>query len=290
MLSIWVLNILFTFIRKLSKPEKMKLFFRKMGEGPPVIILHGLYGSSDNWITIARALSDSYTIYIPDQRNHGKSPHSSRHDYIEMTADIEELVQENIGGKFILLGHSMGGKVAINFALKHPERIASLIVADISPFSRYPDDLAIVESHEKILKTLLYTDISSAASRKGAEDMVLEKIIDKRTGGFLLKNIARDKSGKFRWTINAPAIYNNIEKLMSGLTIPDDLTGGMTGFPVLFIRGGESEYLPDSHKADISKLFPAAEFITIAGTGHWLHADKPAEFVQIVRDFLSGTY
>ena len=163
MLSIWVLNILFTFIRKLSKPEKMKLFFRKMGEGPPVIILHGLYGSSDNWITIARALSDSYTIYIPDQRNHGKSPHSSRHDYIEMTADIEELVQENIGGKFILLGHSMGGKVAINFALKHPERIASLIVADISPFSRYPDDLAIVESHEKILKTLLYTDISSAA-------------------------------------------------------------------------------------------------------------------------------
>ena len=268
----------------------MKLFFRKMGEGPPVIILHGLYGSSDNWITIAKTLSDSYTLYIPDQRNHGKSPHSSRHDYTEMTADLEELVMENISGKFVIIGHSMGGKVAINFTFHHPERIASLIVADISPFRRYPDDLAIVESHEKILKTLLFTDISSAASRKEAEKMVMEKILDKKVAGFLLKNISRDKTGKFKWSINAPALYNNIEKLMSGLVIPDEVTGGITGFPVLFIRGGESEYLPDSHKTDISKLFPAAEFITIPETGHWLHADKPSEFVQIVRDFLSGTY
>ncbi len=261
-----------------------------MGEGPPVIILHGLYGSSDNWVSIARVLSASYTIYIPDQRNHGKSPHSSHHDYNYLTADIEELIQENINGKIALIGHSMGGKVAVNFAIRNPEKITSLIVADISPFRRFPDDLAIIESHEKILKALLYTDLSTATTRKDAEEMVMVKIPDKRTAGFLLKSITRNKSGKFVWILNASALYNNIDNLMSGLTVSEEVSVGITGFPVLFIRGGDSEYLPDSHKKDISRLFPAAEFITIPDTGHWLHADKPAEFVAIVRDFLAGTY
>jgi len=268
----------------------MKLFFRKMGEGPTVIILHGLYGSSDNWVSIAKELSDSYSIILPDQRNHGKSPHSSHHDYADMTADIEELIQENIDGKVALLGHSMGGKVAINFAIRNPEKITSLIVADISPLRRYPDDIAIIESHEKILKALLFTDLSSAKSRNDAEDMIMEKIPDKRVAGFLLKNITRDKSGTFSWKLNVSALYNNIDKLMSGLTLPDGVSGGITGFPVLFIRGGESEYLPESHKKEIVKFFPAAEFITIPDTGHWLHADKPAEFTEIVRNFLAGTY
>jgi esterase len=268
----------------------MKLFYRKMGEGPPVIILHGLYGSSDNWVSIARELSDSYTIYIPDQRNHGKSPHSIHHDYNAMTADLEELIHDIIKDKVALLGHSMGGKVAVNFAMRNPDRVASLIVADISPFSRYPDDLAIIESHEKILKTLLYTDLSGAASRKDAEDIVMEKIPDKRVTSFLLKNITRDKSGKFKWKLNASALNNNIDKLMAGLTISEDVSEEVTGFPVLFIRGGESEYLPESHQKDISGLFPAAEYITISDTGHWLHADKPVEFTAIVRDFLAGTY
>lgn len=268
----------------------MKLFFRKMGEGPAVIILHGLYGSSDNWVSIARELSSDYSIYIPDQRNHGKSPHSSHHDYTDITTDIEEMIQENINGKVALLGHSMGGKVAINFAIRHPERITSLIVADISPFRRYPDDISIVESHEKILKTLLYTDISSASSRNDAEEMVMKEIPDKRVAGFLLKNITRDKSGKFIWKLNASALYNNIDNLMAGLTITEEISGGITGFPVLFIRGGDSDYLPDTHRMDILKLFPAAEFITIPDTGHWLHADKPEEFVGIVKKFLGGTY
>jgi pimeloyl-ACP methyl ester carboxylesterase len=164
----------------------MKLFCRKMGEGPPIVILHGLYGSSDNWMSIARKLSDTYTIFLPDQRNHGQSPHSIRHDYSEMTTDLEELVNENIKGKFSLLGHSMGGKTAISFALKNPGLLDSLIVADISPFSRHPEDFSIVDSHTKITSILLHTDLETAQSRKEAEVKVLSAFEDKRLASFLL--------------------------------------------------------------------------------------------------------
>lgn len=268
----------------------MKLFFRKLGEGPPIVILHGLYGSSDNWMSIARNLSDTYTVFIPDQRNHGRSPHSMRHDYTEMTADLEELINENIKGKFSLLGHSMGGKTAIAFALKNPLLLDSLIIADISPFSRHPEDFKIVESHMKIISILLHTDLESAQSRKEAEDKVLSAFEDKRLASFLLKSIYRNENGNFAWRINAPAIYNNLEKLMTGLVLPQTAVTHVTGFPVLFIRGGNSDYLPESHFADIKSLFPAAQIHTIPETGHWLHAEKPDEFTTIVREFITGNY
>jgi pimeloyl-ACP methyl ester carboxylesterase len=268
----------------------MKLFYRKLGEGPPIIILHGLYGSSDNWMSIARKLSDTYTIFLPDQRNHGRSPHSMRHDYSDMTTDLEEFVNENINGKFSLLGHSMGGKTAISFALKNPALLDSLIVADISPFSRHPDDFKIVESHMKIIRILLHTDLESAMSREEAENKVLAEFQDKRLASFLLKSIYRNETGNFAWRINAPAIFNNLETLMAGLELPDTGPSGVTGFPVLFIRGGDSDYLPESHFADLHSLFPAAEIHTLSETGHWLHAEKPEEFTNIVRKFLAGNY
>lgn len=261
-----------------------------MGEGPPIVILHGLYGSSDNWMSIARKLSDTYTIFLPDQRNHGQSPHSIRHDYSEMTTDLEELVNENIKGKFSLLGHSMGGKTAISFALKNPGLLDSLIVADISPFSRHPEDFSIVDSHTKITSILLHTDLETAQSRKEAEVKVLSAFEDKRLASFLLKSIYRNENGKFAWRINAPAIYNNLEKLMAGVIVPESAAAGVTGFPVLFIRGSNSDYLPESHFNNLRLLFPAAEIYTIPEAGHWLHAEKPDEFSDIVRKFISGNY
>jgi esterase len=268
----------------------MKLFCRILGEGPPVVILHGLYGSSDNWMTIARNLSKTYTVFLPDQRNHGRSPHSMWHDYTEMTTDLEELVNEYITGKFVLLGHSMGGKTAISFALQHPTLLDSLIIADISPFSRHPEDYKIEESHLKILNLLLYTDIESANTREEAEQRVLAGLDDKRVAAFLLKSIYRNDSGKFAWRINARAIFNNLAKLMAGLTLPESAASGVTGFPVLFIRGANSGYLPESHFAEIRTLFPAAEIHTIPETGHWLHAEKPDVFTAVVREFLEGNY
>jgi esterase len=268
----------------------MKLFFRKVGEGPPIVILHGLYGSSDNWMSIARQLSDTYSVFLPDQRNHGRSPHSMLHDYNVMTTDLEEFVNENISGKFILLGHSMGGKTAMSFALRNPELLASLIIADISPFSRHPEDYGIEESHIKILNVLLYTDIESAESRAEAEQRIMAAFDDKRIAAFLLKSIYRNDSGKFAWRINAPAIFNNLEMLMAGLPVAEVSSSGVTGFPILFIRGGNSGYLPESHLTDIVSLFPAAEIYTLPETGHWLHAEKPDEFTAIIRKFLSGNY
>jgi esterase len=268
----------------------MKLFFQIKGEGPPMIILHGLYGSSDNWMSIAGELSRNYTVYIPDQRNHGRSPHSSRHDYTDMITDLEELINENITGKVILLGHSMGGKTAIGYAIKHPETLAALIVADISPFTRHPDDFAIAQAHEKILKALLYSDISSANTRQAAEKIILQEISDQRVGKFLMKSLYRNESGRFAWRINAPALFNNLDKLMAGIPVYGEALKGITGFPVLFIRGGNSDYLPEKQFPEIMQLFPAADIVTLEGTGHWLHAEKPDEFTAIVKKFLTGGY
>ena len=133
----------------------MKLFYRKLGNGPPLFILHGLYGSSDNWITIAKSLSKKFTVYIPDQRNHGKSDHSDIHDYDSMRDDLFELVSYLKISKFFLVGHSMGGKCAISFALKWPEMIYGLLVADISPFINENSNPGAYNQHLKILRTIL---------------------------------------------------------------------------------------------------------------------------------------
>jgi esterase len=268
----------------------MKLFYRKLGKGPPLIILHGLYGSSDNWMSIAKKLSDNYTVFIPDQRNHGRSPHSNQHDYSVMASDLEEFIQDHIRSKVILIGHSMGGKTAIFFAHTHPEALSSLIIIDISPFNRKPQDNTMPEAHERIIQAMLNADISSAKTRGEAQENFLSKFGDLRIGRFLLKNLYKDDSGRFAWRINVQAIRNSLEHLMAGLPDPSAATTEITGFPVLFLRGEESDYIPESHLDDIKRLFPAADIITVAETSHWLHAEKPEEITTIIRDFLSGNY
>jgi len=143
----------------------MKLFFRKYGEGPPLIILHGLYGSSDNWATIAKNLSDSFTVYLPDQRNHGQSPHSDIHDYDSMREDLYELATDLTLKKFFLAGHSMGGKTAISFALKYPEMLNGLLIADISPFLNEAHNKVAYSQHKSILEALLSIDLTNIMRR-----------------------------------------------------------------------------------------------------------------------------
>jgi esterase len=268
----------------------MRLAFRKYGDGPPMVILHGLYGSADNWVTFAKGLKNSYTIFIPDQRNHGNSPHSNMHDYNHMCADLEEFAAANVGSSFILLGHSMGGKTAMTFAFRNPSMLFSLIVADISPFNRHNEGNSIARSHEKILKTLLSTDITSYKSRSQVEKLFEKSIGDERVSKFLLKNLDRAPAGQFTWKLNVAAIYNNLDSLMAGIPVEDIDNQQITGFPALFLRGGDSNYLPESHFPGIMKLFPAATIKTIGGTGHWLHAEKPDEFLKIVKNFLEGDY
>lgn len=263
----------------------MKLFCRKYGEGPPLMILHGLYGSSDNWVTIAKAVSRKFTVYLPDLRNHGLSPHSDLHTYEALSSDIHELAGELGLEKFFLTGHSMGGKAAAFFAVRWPGKIQGLVLADISPFAARDIRTPEYNQHLSILKTIIDTDISSAVSRSDVEMLLREKITSERTRGMIMKNLQRKSDNKFSWKINAPALLKNLEKIMSGLPRPSDNYQGVTGFPVLVLKGETSGYLPDSDRSDILKIFPAAEFQIIRDAGHWIHSDNPEAVIKALVDF-----
>jgi esterase len=264
----------------------MKLFFRKYGDGPPLIILHGLYGSSDNWMTVARKISSKFTVYLPDMRNHGNSPHGDAHDFRSMTGDLLELAEDNRLDKFFLAGHSMGGKTAICFTMKWPEKINGLLVADISPFTDNDSASFAFAYHDNILRAILETDIVKAGSRKEIEIMLSERISSARDRGLIMKNIHRSADDKFSWKINAPSILDNLKEMIEGFSRPEDNEQGITGFPVIFLRGEKSVYLDPRDFRDIQKLFPAAEFRLVKNAGHWLHADNPEAVAEALVSLL----
>ncbi len=253
----------------------MKLFYRKYGKGPALIILHGLFGSSDNWVTIAKKISDNFTVYLPDLRNHGNSPHSDEHDYLSMRDDIYELVNDLKLKKFFLAGHSMGGKVAINFAIKWPEMLNGLLVADISAFGDKITSQAAYNQHISILETILSVDLSGLTSRNEVELLLGKEITSERIRGLIMKNMQRNDGNVFVWKINTASILQNLDKIMEGIDRPAAFPQQITGFPVIFLRGAESDYLPVEDYGDIKKIFPAVEFIEIPGAGHWIQADQP---------------
>jgi esterase len=266
----------------------MRLFFRKYGNGPPLFILHGLYGSSDNWVSIARSLSESYTVYLPDQRNHGQSPHSNEHTYDSMSQDLFELVSDLKINKFSLAGHSMGGKTAVNFAMKWQEKINALTIIDISPFKSEDKERKFFLEHKRILETLLSADLSGIRSRDEAESFLSGRIESEKTRGFIMKNLTRSGEGGFRWKLNVKSLYDNLEIITGGIPRPTRVTEPVTGFPVTFIKGGDSDYLTDNELKDILKLFPAAEIITVKDAGHWVNSERPDAIIEILLNQLKG--
>jgi esterase len=267
----------------------MKLFYRKYGNGPPLVILHGLYGSSDNWVTIAKKLSDSYTVYLPDQRNHGQSPHSEIHDYDSMRDDLFELVNQLAIKRFFLAGHSMGGKTAISFALKWPEMLNGLLIVDISPCSY---ENAINDSnlqHLTILNAILSIDLSKTISRGAVDSILKDKIPDDRIRGLILKNLQRTEYNTFEWRLNASVLLKNLDKIMQGISRETDYSQHISGFPVIFLKGGDSDYIKNSDFRDIRNLFPAVEIVEIPGAGHWVQVDKPDEVTENLKK-LRGDY
>lgn len=266
----------------------MKLFYRKYGVGPPLIILHGLYGSSDNWASIAGKLADRFTVYLPDQRNHGQSPHSAVHDYDSMRDDINELADELKLNKFFLAGHSMGGKTAISYALKWPDRLNGLLIADISPFVNENTNQSAYIQHLTILRSILSIEVSKITSRAEAEALLKEMIHSEKIRGFILKNLQRGAGNRYSWKLNAPSLMNNLEKIMHGIDRPSGFSQQITGFPVIFLKGGDSDYLPESDYKDIQKVFPAAEFSVAENAGHWIHSDRPDEVIRNLKKLLDG--
>jgi pimeloyl-ACP methyl ester carboxylesterase len=264
----------------------MKLFYRKYGKGPPLIILHGLYGSSDNWVTIAKNLSEIYTVYLPDLRNHGQSLHSNIHDYNSMRDDLFEIVKDLKLNKFFLAGHSMGGKTAISFALNWPEMLNGLLIADISPFVNETIKHSVYQEHLTILKTILSIDLTGISKRGDAESALMQKIPDEKVRGFILKNLQRTAENSFTWKLDASSLLNNLGKIMQGIDRMACLNQQITGFPVIFLKGENSDYIPDSDFGEIQKVFPAAEFVTVPNAGHWIHSDRPDEVVKNLKRLL----
>jgi len=261
----------------------MKLFYRKYGEGAPLVILHGLYGSSDNWVSIAKKISNNFTVYLPDLRNHGQSPHSDVHDYDCMSSDLHELVLELNFKKFFLAGHSMGGKTAVRFAMRWPEMLEGLLIADISPFETKARYSEYYDQHLAILETLTKIEISGAGSRGEVENLFAGKISSEKTRKMILKNIHRNNEGKFSWKINNASLLRNIDKIMDGVTDINRISEPVTGFPVIFLKGEKSDYIPPEDFKEILRLFPAAEFRIIKNAGHWLHVDNPD---AVVKEFI----
>ena len=252
----------------------MKLYFRTYGHGIPLIILHGVFGSSDNWQTLGKEFSKQYKVYLVDQRNHGNSPHSDKFDYNVMRDDVLELMYNEKIDQAHILGHSMGGKVSMCFATHYPERVNKLIVVDIAP-KHYPPH------HEKIFRGFHSLKLDQIKSRKEADGQMAQTISDFSVRQFLLKNLTRNGE-KFVWKLNLDIIEKNARHI--GMPLNEE--GRFNGH-TLFIAGGNSDYILPEDEENIRVQFPNAELHTIPEAGHWIHAEQPGALRQKVMAFLS---
>lgn len=254
----------------------VSLFRDDYGAGPPLIILHGLFGSSVNWRGIGRFLSHHHRVLALDLRNHGRSPHAKTMHYEEMVDDLLALLDREELLKTTLLGHSMGGKVAMLAALQQPKRIAQLIVVDIAPV-QYRND------YGQIITALQDVDLTHVSRRADADVQLQPWIADMRLRSFLLQNLVSE-AGRFRWRISLTAIARALPDL---LRFPELSPNYRFWEKTLFIRGERSDYvLPEVYPA-IRARFPMAEIVSIPGASHWVHADQPEQFQSALRHFLT---
>jgi esterase len=268
----------------------VKLFYRKYGKGgTPLIIVHGLYGSGDNWVTIARELSDRFEVYAVDQRNHGRSPHSATHDYPSMRDDLKRFMDAEGIEQAVLVGHSMGAKTVMFFAASWPDRVHSFVSVDMAPRAYHEAALESrsVADHGKMITAMMELDLASFKSREEMDRALARKIGSKRVRGFLLKNVQRDRNGVFSWRINLEALQNNLDRILDGLDLPGIIArGGIRGFPALFIAGGNSDYIRPEDHGLIKAVFPGAQVVIIPNAGHWLHAEQPHLLLKTLNYFL----
>jgi pimeloyl-ACP methyl ester carboxylesterase len=252
----------------------MQLHFQSYGHDRPLVVLHGLFGSLENWHSISQKLADEHQVLALDQRNHGDSPQATEMSYQLMAADLKEFATSRSLGKISLLGHSMGAKTAMVFALNYPDMVEKLIVVDMAPRA-YPPH------HSQILKALLSLDLDSFTNRTEMEAQLAGAIPDLIVRRFLLKNVKRDSAGAFYWQMNLAGIIANYARLNEAISSAHSFNK-----KALFIRGERSDYIREEDMPRIRDLFPRAEFCEIQGAGHWVHADAPEPFLRKVREFL----
>ena len=252
----------------------MKLNFKNIGEGDPVIILHGLFGSLDNWMTMARKLGDSYNVFLVDQRNHGKSPHSDEMDYTAMAQDLAEFIDDHNIKNPKLIGHSMGGKTIIQYAMMQPEIIDRMIVIDIG-FKSYP------MHHQKILAGLNNLDLPTLESRSQAEERIAEFIDEKAVQFFLLKGLYRKPEGGYGLKFNLPSLEENMNNILA------EINGEPSHVDTLFVRGALSGYIVEDDYEQIALRFLNSKIETVENSGHWIHAEQPEQLKSLILDYFS---
>ena len=253
----------------------MKLAFRKLGAGKPLFILHGLFGFADNWQTVGKHFAEHFTVYFIALRNHGQSPHSNDWSYEFMSEDIKELINDEKLDKINILGHSMGGKTAMYFTVKYPEKVEKLVVVDIGP-KKYPI------TNQFVIDAIEQFNPDQLKSRKEADELMAKYLPDTDTRQFLLKNLYWDEDQKLRWKFNYDVIKEKIAIVSEETPMPQV----PIEIPALFIKGEKSEYIFPADIKLIKARFSNAELITIPCAGHWAHADQPQLFFKTVSEFL----
>ncbi|TXN37008.1 alpha/beta fold hydrolase [Flagellimonas hymeniacidonis] len=256
----------------------MELLHSKIiGEGTPLLILHGFLGMSDNWKTLGTQFAQNgYQVHLVDQRNHGKSFHSPDFDYDVMSDDIIQYIDHFQIGNTTLIGHSMGGKTAMQLATVHPEKVSKLIVADISP-KYYPPH------HQPIIDALGHLDFNEITSRKQADEVLSNHLSEVGIRQFLLKNLYWVESGKLGLRFNFDVLQNKMDEIGENINATATYEG-----PTLFLRGERSEYIMPNDFPEIKKHFPGAAIETIDKAGHWLHAENPKQFFEKSLHFLNS--
>lgn len=252
----------------------MHLHYRQYGSGPVLILLHGLFGSLNNWHTHALAFAERFTVFAVDQRNHGASPHDPVSSYAAMAEDLREFMDVHGIGEAFLLGHSMGGKTVMQFVGMYPMMARALVVVDIAP-RRYPP------RHEEILNALISVDPRDCATREEIDRAMAPIIENPAARRFLTTNLVRDAEGRFAWRMNVPVLIASYEQLGAEIGLPVPYPGS-----ALFMRGEFSSFLLPEDEEEVRRLFPAAGFVTIPGAGHWVPADSPRLFQENVFAFL----
>lgn len=252
----------------------ISLNFKEFGQGEPVIILHGLFGMLDNWQTIGRQLGEHFSVYIIDQRNHGRSPHTDDFSYPILADDLQHFMEANWMYQAHIIGHSMGGKTAMQFAMQYPDMLKSLHVIDIAP-KKYSG------GHELIMDTLKEIDLTKVQDRKEAESFMMSRIPEFGTRQFLLKNLTRNESnGDFEWKMNLPILQREYDNIL------DNISEGVFEGETHFYRGDKSDYITNEDIASMKEKFPNMTLDTIENAGHWVHAEQPKALYQLLEGYL----
>lgn len=254
----------------------MRLHSKIIGKGPVIVVLHGLFGMSDNWLTVAKNLSNQFCFYLLDLRNHGRSEHSIDFNFELMAEDVIAFCEDQNLTDISLLGHSMGGKTAICVAVKKPHILKNLIIVDMAN-KNYNSSI-----FRKYIEIMLSMDLPELKSRKDAEEIFREKhLANPAVMQFLLKNLYRDEKNHFKWRLNLPSLRDNIDNILMKIEIENPIL-----LNTLFMKGSESDYITEEDEREIKEQFINARVVTIEGANHWMHSSAPSNFMHALTTFL----